>query len=86
MKHLSLPAPATSPDTQPSIAWQAPAVELIGREEALLHEAESAEVAAARDTFAALRRQLVSLRAEVCATSETPDVDQGSVLGRWFWP
>ena len=43
---------------------QAPPLELIGREEALLHEAESAEVAAARDAFAALRRQLVSLRAE----------------------
>ncbi len=44
---------------------QAPAMELIGREEALLHEAESAEVADARDAFADLRRQLVSLRAEV---------------------
>ncbi|KAK9827699.1 hypothetical protein WJX81_001629 [Elliptochloris bilobata] len=45
----------------------APPVELIGREEALLHEAESEEVAAARDAFAALRRQLVSLRAETLA-------------------
>lgn len=49
-------------------AWQAPATELIGREEALAHEAESAEVAAARDAFVGLRRQLVSLRAEVYPT------------------
>ncbi len=40
-------------------------MELIGREEALLHEAESVEVAVARNAFADLRRQLVSLRAEV---------------------
>lgn len=49
---------------QKTCAPQAPPLELIGREKALLHEAESAEVAAARDAFAALRCQLVSLRAE----------------------
>lgn len=63
---VTVPTPEAPRPRAP--ARQAPATELIGREEALAHEAESAEVAAARDAFVGLRRQLVSLRAEVNPT------------------
>ena len=42
-----------------------PTVEGIGRDAALLYEAESEEVVIARDTFASLRQYLVTLQEEV---------------------
>ena len=47
---------------------QVPTVEGIGRDCALLYEAESEEVAIARDTFGSLRQYLVTLQQEVCIT------------------
>ena len=44
---------------------QVPTVEGIGRDSALLYEAESEEVLIARDTFASLRQYLVTLQEEV---------------------
>ena len=44
---------------------QVPTVEGIGRDSALLYEAESEEVVIARDTFASLRQYLVTLQEEV---------------------
>ena len=44
---------------------QVPSVEGIGRDAALLYEAESEEVVIARDTFASLRQYLVTLQEEV---------------------
>ena len=44
---------------------QAPNVEGIGEEALLAWQAESVEVVAARNAYAALRRSLLSLRAEV---------------------
>jgi len=47
---------------------QVPTVEGIGRDSALLYEAESEEVAIARDTFGSLRQYLVTLQQEVRIT------------------
>jgi hypothetical protein len=46
---------------------QVPGVEGLGADGALLHEAESAEVVIARDTFASLRQYLASLQQEARA-------------------
>ena len=48
---------------------QVPKVEGIGRDAALLYEAESEEVVVARDTFASLRQYLVTLQEEVCTAN-----------------
>jgi len=47
---------------------QVPTVEGIGRDSSLLYEAESEEVAIARDTFGSLRQYLVTLQQEVSIT------------------
>ena len=54
------------------VSRQMPAVEGIGTDAALLYEAESEEVAIARDTFASVRQYVISLQEEVCICSSQP--------------
>ena len=59
---------------------QVPSVEGIGRDAALLYEAESEEVVIARDTFASLRQYLVTLQEEVRRGKALPDASAWQIL------
>lgn len=54
-------------------------MEGIGRDSALLYEAESEEVVVARDTFASLRQYLVTLQEEVTFDFSPPICDTNCI-------
>ncbi len=59
-------------------------MEGLGADAALLHEAESAEVACARDTFACVRQHLASLQQEarsLCPTFLSFSLPTGLAVG-----